>query len=237
MNLTNPVSFIHFGLTNIPIYNSTNPSIRYTERIHRMLQLAANIYDASRTNTIIASATSSLPIGLPPAFLRHQYGGTNRPIYIVGYTQVTSDAVRPDDARRHSWISPIRRISPTTDNVWGVPWVVGAVKGLPAFDRYVSGTSWMVTRKLLFKRQNPFLLNGTLLGSANLPPATDGTNQFFIMSVSNFCGMDAWNNYASNINYPFQVVASNYVTITLSNNSAQNPMDLILASPTHTWVA
>ena len=215
VNLTNPVSYLHFGLTNIPIYNSTNPSIRYSEKIHRLLQLAANIYDASRPNNYRISNSLPYPSVFRPIFFATNTA-TNRQIYIVGYTQVTNDAAfqmsKPFVDFTNSFIGT------NNGNLWGIPWVVGAVKGLPAFDRYVSGTSWMVTRKLLFTR---YPGTGTNSGIASKPPQY--TNQFFIMSVSNFCGMDALNGYVSNINYPFQVVASNYVTVTMTNNSAQKP--------------
>jgi hypothetical protein len=234
------VVYLHFGLTNIPIYNSTNPSIRYSEQLHRMLQLAANIYDASRTNTVVPPGSLPYPSVFRPLFFTTNYGGTNQSLYIIGYASVTGDAAN----RINSMLSPpgipggLKLPSDptitTNDNVWGIPWVVGAVKGLPAFDRYVDSTSWMVTRKLLFRRQNPQFVTITNMfgqttaayGDPTKPPAY--TNQFFIMSISNGCGMDAWNNYANNITFPFLVVASNFVTITVTNNSSfPNPYGLV----------
>ena len=111
------------------------------------------------------------------------------------------------------------------DTVWGIPWVVGAVKGLPAFDRYVSDTSWMVTRKLLFTRQPlaPVVI-GTqtnILGNATIPPIA--TNQFLIMSITNIVGLDAWNAYQSSVTNAWEVMAMTLVTIALTNNSALYP--------------
>src|SRR5438128_1273567 len=39
--------YMHFGVTNIPVYSSTNTTVHYTPKIHRFLQLAANLYDAT----------------------------------------------------------------------------------------------------------------------------------------------------------------------------------------------
>ena len=227
---TNPLSFIHFGVTNIPVYSTINPSIRYTEQLHRMLQVAANIYDATRTNTVAPPGSLPYPSVFRPLFYTTNYGGTNQVLYIVGYTQVTTDAAKrianmllPEGARNSTlglkppWDPTIG----TNDNVWGIPWVVGAVKGLPAFDRYVSGTSWMITRKLLFKR-HPMTINGILYGDPSQHPTKDGTNQFFINSISNFFGADALNPYATNVTIPVQIIATNCVSIVLTNNSTGN---------------
>ena len=157
VNLTNPISYLHFGLTNIPIYNSTNPSIRYTEQIHRMLQLAANIYDATRTDTVVPPGALPYPSVFRPLFAVSNYNATNHALFIVGYANVTNDAYSRISSMTNTNSLTVLKLPSATniaynDNVWGIPWVIGAVKGLPAFDRFVADTSWIVTRKLLFVR-------------------------------------------------------------------------------------
>jgi hypothetical protein len=225
--LTNTV-FLHFGLTNIPIYSSINPSIRYSENVHRMLQLAANIYDASRTNNTRTAYSLPFPSVFRPFFFATNYGGTNRTIYIAGYVSVTNDALTQISRPFVDFTDSTNFPSGTTNyfiNLWGIPWVVGAVKGLPAFDRYVADTSWVVTRKVLFTR-NPNPTN-SLLGDPTKPPAF--TNQYLIFSISNVFGLDAWNPYFNDISVssPFQVIASNYVTIVLTNNSSSIPCGFV----------
>ena len=228
------ISYIHFGLTNIPVYNSLNPSIRYTEQLHRMLQVAANIYDATTNHPIAAPGTLPYPSVFRPLCYTTNYGGTNQVLYIVGYTQVTTDAadrvlnmLLPEGSKNSAqglkppWDPSIG----TNDNVWGIPWVIGAVKGLPAFDRYVSGTSWMITRKLLFARRNPVKITTSsgVLWTGN-PAATPAyTNQFFVNSISNVFGVDALNAYATNVTVPVRIIATNCVSIVLTNNSGSNP--------------
>ncbi len=218
------LSYVHFGVTNIPVYNSLNPSIRYTENLHRMLQLAANIYDDTRTNKMTPPGTLPLPYPsvFRPIFFATNYGGTNRVVYIAGYTNVNTDAIF-QISKGFVDVTDSNNFPANTfynGNIWGIPWVVGAVKGLPAFDRYVPDISWAVTRKLLFARQP---VPGTPFGNAIARPAF--TNQFFIMSISNIFGLDAWNSYASNISLPapFEVIATTVVSVVLTNNSAGNP--------------
>jgi len=234
--LTNPVSYIHFGVTNIPVYSSNNPSIRYTEQLHRMLQLAANIYDATRTYTNTLLEALPVPSVFRPLFFTTNYGGTNQVLYIVGYAKVTTDAGgRIQNMFLQGLKLPSDPTIKTNDNVWGIPWVIGAVKGLPAFDRYVSGTSWAVTRKLLFKR---YTAAGVPVGAPNGNPAKNPnyTNQFLVFSITNIVGLDAWNAYRTNISLPgqFTVTALASVSIILTNNSSFNPGGFAFTFPVST---
>jgi hypothetical protein len=215
------LSYIHFGVTNIPIYNSTNPSIRYTEQIHRMLQLAANIYDATRTDTVVPAGSLPHPSVFRPICRTTNYGGTNQAAFIVGYASVTTDAagriqsLLPTPQNPFTLKLPSDPTITTNDNLWGIPWVIGAVKGLPSFDRFTASSSWMVTRKLLFKRWPAAGAGVRTNGIANRPP--EYTNQFLIMSITNGFGMDAWNSYMTPITQPFEVMASTVVSIVLSD--------------------
>jgi len=56
------VSTNYFGLTNIPVCMTNNRGIvsyLYNEQIHRMLQLAANIYDATTNNNSSTSCANT----------------------------------------------------------------------------------------------------------------------------------------------------------------------------------
>ncbi len=97
------------------------------------------------------------------------------------------------------------------DNVYGVPWVVAAVKGLPAFDQFCADTCYGLTRKLNFHR--PSTLSG-------LP---DETNQFYEISISNRFGIEAWNSYRTAFTVPVDIHATNIMEITLTNGSANYP--------------
>ena len=212
----------YFGITNIPVYNSTNAGIRYSAKIHRMLQLAANIYEAS----VGSNPTNYNAKVFPTVYYPHIY----RPLFSAGYVNGAftvnivgfTNAVLADTVNINTYplvdlfnSNNIPSGPPTTlpsnFNYWGIPWVVGAVKGLPSFNRYNYDSRILVTRKVLFTRQGTFAAPLT-----NVPPQY--TNQFYIMNISNIFGVDAWNSY-SNV-FPLQVgvYVTNYVTVQVTNN-------------------
>ena len=67
-----------FGVTNIPVWVSNR--FVYTPAVQRVLQLAANIYDAT--------TRFLLPVRFPPASSRDQRTATHN-VFITGYTNVS----------------------------------------------------------------------------------------------------------------------------------------------------
>jgi len=204
------------GVTNIPIYNASLPGVHYDATVHRMLQLAANIYDATSTNQ---SWVNGLPVRHPsvfrPVFQVFRPGTSNAAINIAGYVQVTNDAYT-------QMLKPFQEVTNVlrktiffdpNGNVAGIPWIVAANKGLPAFYQYACGSEVLLERKLKFPRP---LSGGRPV--TNQPPAY--TNQFYCMAITNSIGMDAWNPYPNNFygsNGVLYFYYSNYVTIQLTN--------------------
>jgi hypothetical protein len=185
-----------FGVTNIPIYSSNNPAIAYSASLHYLLQLAANAYDA------MTPATNS------PSVFRPLFSWSSNTLFIVGYTNVTTDFYE-------QWGHGFKVLTDPTitsnDNVWGVPWVVGAKGNPPAFNDYCYSTAVIAARKLLFVRYGTEAAPET-----NRPPQY--TNQFFCMAISNLFGVDAWNYSPSNFPDGLTIVTSNQVWITITNN-------------------
>ncbi len=220
--LTNTLQYIHFGVNRIPVYSSTNSSIRYSSHIHRMLQLAANIYDASvaRSNTPAANGgTNVSPTGVYyPSVFRPIFQNViegvapniARNVYIIGFTTDVQNAATAQaqmlglTANRPAWRDPSDPLIQPNDNVWGVPWVVGAVKGLPGFNQYAYATSLSLTRKLNFICPRP-----------NTKPAY--TNQFYLMSMSNMFAAEAWNSYAATFPDALGYAFSNCVSFGITN--------------------
>jgi hypothetical protein len=214
-----------FGVTNIPIYRANNPGIHYDAAVHRILQLAANIYDATiNTNAADSAGNTGLIVRHPtvfrPVFQVFNPGKTNASIYISGYVQVTNDAIFQMTRKPFQEVTNVlTKLHPfdTNGNVAGIPWIVAAEKGNPGFYRYTAGSQVMLERKLLFPRQ---VVNGVV--KTNLPPAS--TNQFFCMSVTNCLAVDTWNPYPT-LFYGSAIEGgglyyyySNYVTIQITNN-------------------
>ena len=86
----------NLNINFIPIY----PVNYYTPAVHRLLQLAANMYDAS-TN----KSTALLPADYPSVF-RPYFGvwgtGTKAVIYITGYTEQPAPGPQTGDPKVHS---------------------------------------------------------------------------------------------------------------------------------------
>jgi hypothetical protein len=221
-NLVQGAFILHFGVTNIPIYRTNYPGIRYNAAVHRMLQLAANIYDATNPTNYVGTLPGLPPVRHPAVFrpvFQVVYAGTsNVGVNISGYVQVTNDAyaqmLKPFlDLNVTNLLNNANNPpSFTNGNVAGIPWIVAADKGLPAFYHYTDVSQVLFERKLLFPRK---IVNNIV--QSNLPPAT--TNQFYCMAMSNSIGMDAWNPYptaftgANGLYYYY----SNYVTIQFTN--------------------
>jgi hypothetical protein len=229
----------NFGVTNIPIFRFSYPGVQYNEAVHRMLQLAANIYSATFSSNYQQGSTKlQSPGGAPPP-VRHPFvfrplfervnaGTINDGIDIVGYTNVNNADVAYVQMQQQlydltsnnvikGYINDFAKRGPNF-NVSGIPWVVSAEKGLPQFYQYSYDNRILFTRKVLFSRRE----NGSGEAATNLPP--EFTNQFYVMSISNSFGIGAWNPYptpfaGSEIAGGFTTYyLSNYVTVELTNN-------------------
>jgi hypothetical protein len=222
-----------FGITNIPVYNAANPGICYNEQVHRMLQLAANIYAAANPSTL--PGQNDLPVPQPPVF-RPQFwvvpatngGLSNMFVYITNFVLVTNFSSSSNaytqlskgfyDLSDYNAYKAATFGTPQPDpNFWGVPWVVGAVTNIPQFDQYSYQNLVSHERQLLFVRYP-----GGSPGPYDTSKPPQFTNQYYEFAISSVFAMDAWNPY-SNTFYGSQpagttVVLSNYVTITLTNN-------------------
>jgi hypothetical protein len=76
-----------FNTANIQIW----PTNYYTASVQRILQLAANMYDASTTNTIVpATASYTNPPGLPSVFRPLFFATKTNTIIIRGFEEVTN---------------------------------------------------------------------------------------------------------------------------------------------------
>ena len=176
-------------ITNIPVWVSNR--FVYTPAVHRLLQLAANIYDATTNGN---NGNNNLPHVFKPIF-----GCANNPnhdVYIVGYKEITSvpggvtdpELAQPYDiaqlASSSSGQTPIAKNGALV-NVYGVPWIIGAKKGLPGFNQLSVVNSAQVTRRLQVSR--------TAYGGR-----VNSTNQMYLISITNQVGVSFWNSYASN---------------------------------------
>jgi hypothetical protein len=190
-NVANVLLHAHypFGITNIPVWPRTNYLFMYTPAVHRILQLVANIYDAG-TNSPYPSVFRPL-FSVPDA--------SNR-VFITGYEQVTN-------------LTTARINVYPTNETYGVPFIVGAKKGIPNFNEYVMQTSIEAARKLELRRQ-----------STNTPIKITMTNEMFILSISNLFALESWNSYTQACALDLSLRVRDDATFYLTNETRVYPI-------------
>ncbi|HTB85819.1 MAG TPA: hypothetical protein VK742_19400 [Candidatus Sulfotelmatobacter sp.] len=246
-----------FGLTNVPVYGMTNqiPALSlagipvqvngqfvYSPAINRLLQLAANLYDAS-TNAAYPNP-GFFPSVFRPTFLVTNQNGI-RNVYINGYQQVTGVSGTSDPQLVNSITMgslPLGLSSSTYGvngvNVLGIPWIIGAKKYMPNFNTFYSYDTISVTRKVQVGRPTN-AIPWTRSNSSQYY-----TNQMFVLGVTNFVGVSFWNSYANQ--YPGgspTVVASCafFGRLTQTNGTLNMPINYALTpfplgnQPMNTW--
>jgi len=207
-----------FGVGSIPVWVSNR--FVYTTAVNRLLQLAANIYDASTNGNF------NLPHVFRPVFTAVQ-NGTNKDVFVTSYTEVTS--VNPDTNTYNSAGSPLATpfrlpedlgslltTVPNLINIYGVPWIIGAKKGFPSFNQLSMANAAQISRRLQVLRPNGGALNGT--------------NQMYLLSISNNVGLSFWNpynaNYYSRSGQKLTIYASDSLWMNFTNNHHVSPNEL-----------
>ena len=194
-NMTNA-----FAFTNIPVLVSNQ--FVYTPAVHRLLQLAANIYDAS-TN-------SPWPSVFRPTFTVVNQGGNNN-VYISGYEQITNVVNSSDPLL--AMPTNIQAVAgwgggTYTTNVFGVPWIIGAKKYQPNFNEFSMLSALQVTRKLQVTKPNMTASLGQFK-----------TNQMYEFSLTNLLGCALWNSYTSAYTGNIGILARDSLTVLLTNDA------------------
>jgi hypothetical protein len=224
--VTNYLGGILVTNIQIPIW----PTNFYTPSVHRLFQLAANIYDATTNRTDLG--VKDYPF-LPSVFRPLFYEGAanqagQRQVFVIGYEALPSanpadplDPVLGSDVRRrpHDLSDPADSTSPVLlrELVYNVPLVIGAKKGMPSFDEATMDTRIQVARKLIFHRKD----------TSNTDPVNEIV-PVYLLSITNEVGLQAWNSYAATFNRRLQiqtwpdvsVLVSNRVTGKLLNNTS-----------------
>ncbi len=213
----------NFGVTRIPVLgNGTN--FLYTPSVHRLLQLAANIYDATTHRTFDNATTNSYPTVFRPYFAVDS--ATN--IFISGFLEVTNGSTfssgeytqiplaLPEQAN----LLPHPKLNQFLSfysNIYNVPWIIGAKKGFPNFNEFAMAAVSQVTRKLQISKP-----------SATAPRTSWTTNIAYVVGISNAIGVEAWNSYSNP--YPRavdMVVADNLVMALWLTNRPGQPGTLL----------
>lgn len=173
--------------TNIPVY----PTNYYTPGVHRLLQVAANLYDATTTNAW-------------PTVFRPHFENRGGQVTIAGWTEV----INPQFVLNARYLdlanTNAMAVVQSDDIINGIPLVIGAKKGLPNLNEVAMQTIIQASRKLELRRPN---IN-------SLP---NETNQMYYVGISNVFGIEAWNSYATAYPRPLEMRAFLSLSLTLTN--------------------
>ena len=189
---------------NQAVFNPTNvvssgiqlfPANAYTPEVHRLLQLAANIYDATTNRFEKTIVYPHPPTVMRPVFRKYSNPAGGTGVFISRYTEVTNDWQR---IRRQNFFDLTNvvlrpQFSFDTDlhiNIHGVPWIVGAKKGLPNFNEYSVESIVQVSRRLEVNKGN----------IGNILPENSRnwrTNQMYTLGITNVFGIEGWNSYSN----------------------------------------
>ena len=201
---------------NQAVFNPTNaissgiqlyPANAYTPEVHRLLQVAANIYDSTFDRLMDLNGNRVIypyaPTVMRPVFRKYANQGGGTGLFISRYTEVTNDLQRIGRQGFFDLINVIQnptfKISDPTKpaeqydlhiNIHGVPWIVGAKKGLPNFNEYSVESIVQVSRRLEVNKGN----------EANISPAMSRnwrTNQMYTLGITNVFGIEGWNSYTN----------------------------------------
>jgi hypothetical protein len=189
-------SQLDMDLHRIQLY----PTNQYNASVHRLLQVAANLYDATTNHPV--TAYPYLPSVFRPVFT-NDHGA----IFIAGYTEVTNTALL--SAPMRDLANPSDRAElQTEDMIYGVPLVVGVRKGFPNFNEFSMETAVSVMRQLQF------------IAPVNRDPRAvrpTETNQMYVVGISNVFGLEGWNSYSNAYPRPLQLIVEVDLTSVITN--------------------
>ena len=203
-----PTNTNYFTLSTayIPIY----PTNYYTPSVHRMLQQAANIYDATLNKSNNPPFDFDYPSVFRPTFNYYITNGFTN-VYINGYVEVTTNTdynnpafAFPDDLP--AFINIASNLY--SGNVFGAPWVIGAKKGLPNFNQVSMQSFSQIARKVQIVKP-----------SLAADRTTWVTNIQYVVGITNQVAVQAWNSYSSTFTRPVTVGCFDSVAMVITNEN------------------
>ena len=195
-------SQLNVNLTRIEIY----PTNQFTPAVHRLLQVAANLYDAS-TNRYYDEAAP--PMAMPTVF-QPVFSVENGCVYITNFVEVTDTSFLTNTLRDLNGGPAVVAALQPNDLVFGMPLIIGVKKGFPNFNEFAMQTAFQLMRKIQVTRAST--------NAAIAPDSSYTINQMFGLSLSNQLAVECWNSYSSNYTRPISIYANDCLTVTLTND-------------------
>jgi len=192
----------------------------YTPAVNRLLQLAANIFDATTNNTY-AKGKNYPSVFRPTFWVANEFGYTN--VYINGYEYIetvsgTNDGrlAQPVDVTTlppglGAVNYPYPSYGPNGGvNVYNVPLIIGAKKGFPNFNEFVMENIVDFTRRLQVTRYT----------NSTTDVKLTGTNQMYLMSINTALGVDLWNSYTNQYGGNVSGIVRENLSLMLTNDDS-----------------
>jgi hypothetical protein len=174
-----------------------HPTNQYTAEVHRLLQVAANLYDAT------TNRGTSYPYY--PSVFRPVFTNNGAAILISGFIEATDASFVTNRwldlelaADRQALADDFVR---SNANVFGQPIVIGAKKGYPNFNEFALQTTVQIKRLVELRKRSP------------LDRVASQTNQMLVVSISNLFGVEAWNSYDQIFMRPLRLLVTNRITV------------------------
>jgi hypothetical protein len=205
---------MNINLNYIQVY----PTNQYTPAVHRLLQVTANVLDATTTNIY--------PSVFRPLFSADGFGN----VFITGYTNIcpTTDPLNdsqmtpPIDAVNVSGVN-----MPT--NVYGVPWIIGVKKGFPNFNSFTLETLFSQTRKMQLSRPNTIVNYISSPGSYTI-------SQQFSLGITNMLEVECWNSYQAAHTNPVVIFVTDAISGVVTNDEGTMAPLFNFVAPSYTTV-
>lgn len=179
-----------FTITNVPIY----PTNYYTPALHRLLQLSANIYDASTNRAFEDNKSPNGPFY--PTVFRPTFRNDGTNVFIAGYVETTPDQLDWTNVPL-SLPKDLDKVTSATANIYDIPYVIGARKGFPNFNEFSAQSVYSVFRRVQIVKPSP-----------HSSPDTFQTNVLYSIGISNLLGVEVWNSYSNNYTRAVELVTS-----------------------------
>jgi hypothetical protein len=210
-------SQLNLELNQIQVY----PTNQYTPAVHRLLQVAANLYEATTNRDFSGAGYPYCPSVFRPLY-RRTIIGSNTVVIIAGFrevqgTTIITPGVGSAEIELDSNPANITAIPPlgtpfgperTEPLISGQPLIIGVRKGFPNFNEFAMQTYINVSRLLEFRR-NPGDTQGPIIS----------TNQMYIAAITNVFGLEAWNAYTNSYPRPLQMACVANMTALMTNET------------------
>lgn len=205
----------NIAINNLPVY----PNNIYGAELHQVLQMCANVVDANHHGTFTETRQTRTPNGdiftFPMVFKPVFTTGASNAVTITDWELLGENGFRAVtdqpwyDLSNTSDLTKLTATPVSRGNIYGVPYVVAARKGVPAFNEVLFETHATVTRKIRANKRSPF-------DTFDKPKLIE---QLHYLSISNNVGYEVWNPYRDSYPFPVTMIATNALGVGLFNET------------------